>query len=749
MKRILTLVCLSLFATFTFANDNSFWHRVNSDNISAKGEQYIYPDKYDVYQLQIDQMKSKLLNVPENHATAIVLSLPTPNGKLRSFRVWQTPLMEKSLADKYPNIKNFTGVALDNPLVTAKINLTSFGFDAVIFDGGNTYLIDPYSKEDSRYYVCYYKKDYASHDNNTYECYVDDNSTPDFVSGLMRIGEEPPPLPSKVNGTTRRLYRLALACTGEYAVAVTTGTPTKPVVLSAMNTSISRVNGVLEREVNVTLQIIANNDQIIYLDGTTDPYSNNSGTTMQGENQANVDNVIGKPNYDMGHVFSTGGGGVADFASVCGGARGKAQAVTGQPKPYGAFFDIDFVVHEMGHQLGAKHTFNAHCAGNQVAESAYEPGSGSSIMGYAGICGIGNDLQQHSDDYFHAKSLDQINIFLTDPTKGDLCASSSPSGNTPPVVASINKTYEVPYLTPFELQAPEAQDSDHDALTYCWEQYNLGDLGRTFAQTRLKGPILRSFMPTASRWRVFPILDSILVNNTNYLGEKLPDTSRVLTFRLTVRDIYNGHGTFNLSDDSVVLNVTKDAGPFLVTAPNNGNEYWQIGSSVNVQWDVAQTTAAPVSCSNVNIFLSVDGGYTYPIILASNTPNDGSEMVTVPSGSNTLAARVKVKAVNNVFFDISNHNFKINTWPLSAGSITASNDVTLYPIPADDVLYINSTSDDAYNVQVLNTVGQNVWNGSLEKQMSIPVGAWSSGVYYVQFVNQASNEIFIKKVLIN
>ena len=753
MKKMVTLTLMLLMSSTLYANEG-IWLPLASNDAPAKGQPVLQPAKYIIYQLHLQQMKAQLANVSTDPSETIIISLPTPDGGSMSFKVWETPLMAKGLADKYPEIKNYTGVSLDDPFVTAKINVTTFGFDAMIFAGDDTYFIDPYTRSDDRYYFCYYKRDYPFQANNSIACNTEDDI---YVSNNEDLTKDEadrigggglPPIQMKVNGTSRRKYRLALACTGEYAVAVTTGTPTKPAVLSAMNTSMSRVNGVFEREMNITMELIANNDLIIYLDGTIDPYSNGSGSTMLTENQANLTSVIGDVNYDIGHVFSTGGGGIATLASVCK-ASSKARGVTGRSNPVGDPFDIDYVAHEMGHQYGATHTFNSgsgSCGGaNAVMISAYEPGSASTIMGYASLCAPDN-IQGYSDDYFHAKSLDQMYENVTDLTSGGLCPSIVASGNTPPVFTALGQSNTIPYLTPFELEAPIVTDVDHDSMTYCWEQYNLGDFKSTFINTRKFGPIFRSFLPSGSRWRVFPILDSILNNTTSYLGEKLPDTDRVLTFKLTVRDMYNGHGGFNISDDSVVLDVVKTAGPFLVQSPNTASDYWQVGSTVEVKWDVANTDVAPVSCSNVDIYLSIDGGYTYPFTLASNTPNDGTEMITVPTGSNTVNARVKVKAANNVFFDLSNHNFKINVWPASVSNTKAASKTKVYPVPAKNIL--NIETDRAYDVQVLNTIGQTVWSSSVDGSTTVTVSGWSAGVYYVKFNSGVSGDSFVKTIVI-
>ena len=426
---------------------------------------------------------------------------------------------------------------------------------------------------DEGFYSCYYKKDRKLPVGQLMHCESAEELNEEELFTNAKL------IKLRLNGQLIRTFRLALACTGEYAIAVAGPSPTKSAVLSKMITSINRVNGVFEREIAVHLNLVANNDTLIFLDPATDPYSNSSSAgSMLSENPGVVNSRIGLSNYDMGHVFSTGAGGQAQKASVCKNST-KAQGITGRPNPTGDAFDIDYVAHEMGHQLGADHTFNSSMGscggGNIVNSSAYEPGSGSTIMAYAGICNSDN-LQSHSDDYFHARSLDQIINYLE--SSSGSCAVTSPSQNNVPVVPSFTQSFTVPMLTPFELTAPMAIDADHDSLTYCWEQWNRGNYGTSLVAASTSGPIFRSFKPDTSTTRVFPKLDTLVDGITSYKGEKLPDVDRFLTFRLTVRDLYNGFGSFNFSDDSIHLDVTSAAGPFTVTSP-----------ATNVNWLGATT----------------------------------------------------------------------------------------------------------------------------------------------------------------
>lgn len=707
--------------------------------------QVVFPNTYTLLQLQEVQLKSVL------NTDGVTIQLPTPDGKTRSFVVSSAPCMEPELAAKFPEIKTYTGIATDNKGVTAKFDFTYAGFHALVFDGNNTYIIDPYSYTSAGgYYVCYYQRDMHHSGYGTFcgNADVADKGVQPHHKIDMGTGNMPP-VQLKVNGSSKKTYRLAVACTGEYSVAVVgTSVPSKPWSMSAIVTSVNRVNGLYEREVGAHMNLIANNDDVVYLDGNTDPYSNSSGNAMMGQNQTNLDNVIGTLSYDIGHVFSTGGGGIAQLGSVCDPLQ-KAQGVTGQPNPVGTAFDYDFVAHEMGHQFGAVHTFNANtgsCTSNGISNAAYEPGSGSTIMAYAGICGSANNLQGHSDAYFHAKSLDQISDFLVG--TGAVCASATGSGNTPPSVPNFQQTYQIPYLTPFELTAPDAVDTDHDTLTYCWEEWDLGSFQSNFANTTSSGPIFRSINPSLSKNRIFTRLDSLRKNTTNYLGEKLPEVSRILNFKLTVRDIYNGYGTFNLHDDLISLNVTNTSGPFKVLFPNVWADYLQSGASATITWDVANTTASPVSCNNVDIYLSVDDGITFPYTLASNTANDGSETVNIPAGIYAGGCRVKVKGVGNVFFDMSNEGFRIFPWSSSAVENVANDDVSVYPVPAKEVLNIEVKGTAKYIAVITNALGQQVYTSEMQSKAVVHTSQWAAGVYSLQLININSNEVLNKKFVV-
>ncbi|MBX0292177.1 T9SS type A sorting domain-containing protein [Hymenobacter sp. HSC-4F20] len=597
---------------------------------------------------QLDAVRSVLQTAPAARGTSAagsttVLSLPLPDGTSQRFRVVQTPVMAPALAAAFPSIQTYAAQGIDDPTATARLDVSPDGFHAMILAPDKTVYIDPAVR--------------GAADHLVFERRAMNRAAFPFVCATPSPTElTPAAAPGPVsraaraavaNGTTLRTYRLALACTGEYA-AFHGGT--KQGAMAGMVASINRVNGIYEKELAVRLVMVPNNESLIFLNAAQDPYSNDDGVALLDENQTVADSLIGPANYDIGHVFSTGGGGIAQKPSVC--VEGKARGVTGSPAPQNDAFDVDYVAHEMGHQFGADHTFNSttnFCSGNRTASAAYEPGSGSTIMAYAGICGA-DDLQPNSDPYFHSYSFDQIVAHITGAGN---CAVATATGNTPPVV-NAGRNYAIPLSTPFVLTG-SATDANGDALTYSWEQFTLGPSGAPNSPAG-DAPIFRAFSPTATPSRTFPRLADLL-GNTQTKGELLPTYGRRLTFRLVARDNRAGGG--GVDYDSMQVVVVPTAGPFVVRAPNSATA-WVAGASQQVIWDVANTSQAPVNAANVDILLSTDGGLTYPTVLLANTPNDGFEAVTVPASvAASSTARVRVQASGGIFFDISNQNLTL------------------------------------------------------------------------------------------
>jgi len=576
-----------------------------------------------------------------------LVALPMAGGSFARFEVVESPILEPALQQRFPDIRTYRGQGRDDRSASVRLDLTPRGFHAMVLSAEGTTMIDPLQEGDTGRYLVRVKR--AAGTGERFRCLTGEDdriappSRPDAAQTL--------PL-----GDTLRTFRFALAADAEYTARVCLPAPPGvPCALAQLTTGVNRVTGILEREVAVRLTLIPGEPLIIYTDPASDPYTDGNPAIMRDENQANLDAVIGSPNYDIGHVFGSRGGGIATLGAVCINSI-KGRAATGRPDPIGDPFYVDYVSHEIGHQFGANHSFNGttlFCNGNRWAPTAWEPGSGSTIMSYSGLCGI-EDVQIDSDDYYHVGSQTEISNFLTN--IGIVCSANTPTGNTIPTV-SAGPDWIVPASTPFPLTAAAA-DPDGDALTIAWEENDLGAAGPPNTDNGNR-PIFRTYKPDPSPARTFPRLDYILNFDNNPptvpVSESLPTTSRSMQFRATVRDNRSGGG--GVASDAMVLNVYSGAGPFKVTAPDTPVT-WNQGSTEVVAWNVANTNVPPVSCASVDIRLSTDGGASFPIVLAAATPNDGSEAIVVPSVT-TSTARVKVSCAAVPFFDISNADFSI------------------------------------------------------------------------------------------
>ena len=685
-------------------DSRNFWREVSS--IPVSGERLTVPSSYRALNLDLNLLQQYLNTAkPEpsqtsNLTNGLMLEVPMPDGSFERFSIFQYNIMHPDLAAKFPQIKTYTGKGINDVTSTIKLDVTQFGFHAMIRSSKGDVYIDPYNQNTVNYYMSYERKNLVR--QNSFECSLADETAMEIQNTVSNTVQ-------RTNGTLLRTYRLALACTGEYA-AFYGGTVSG--AMAGMATTMNRVNGVYESELSIRMIMVANNNLIVYTNSSTDPFTNNNGSTMLSQNQTTCDNVIGSSNYDIGHVFSTGGGGVAYLGCVCSSSN-KAKGVTGNSAPSGDGFDIDYVAHEMGHQFGGDHTFNSttgSCNGNRSSTAAYEPGSGITIQAYAGICGSDN-LAPHSIAYFHGYSLDQM-ITFSNTGGGNSCPVTTSTGNTAPVVTNMGNNCSIPISTPFVLTGA-ATDANGDALTYSWEERDLGSAGAWNVQSTT-APMFRPFPPTTSPSRTFPQMSDV-VNNTTTVGELLPNQARTLKFRLTARDSRTGGGGIMHPDTNLIVTVVNAGGAFAVTAPNTAVT-WAGNSTQTVTWNVSGTTGSGINTANVKISLSTDGGYTYPTVLLATTPNDGSQTITVPNIS-TTTARVKVEAVGNIFFDISNTNFTITT---STGLTTiTTSPVSPLSFCKGTLLNVSYTVDAAANAGNIFTAQLSNSSGSFASPVNI------------------------------
>lgn len=657
MRYLYLFIILTVWS-FNLQAQQTLWKEVH--DVKIRDTRYIIPNNYLLYSLDWDSFL-KQSKVAKNNRSPLDITLPMPDGNFKTFTLIETPIFEEELSRKYPGFTSYTGYSNEVKGEMLKLSVSPFGIHAMILAANPTesIFIDPLTLSNSnQIYQVYYRKDFKK-SNPQFSC----GTEPLFDKEIERqdLNSNNTSSLRSVGDCRLRSYRLAIACTGEYA-NFHGGSIER--VLAAYNNTMTRVNGVYERDAGITMKLIGRTDEIIFLDSNTDPYSNGDGNAMLAQNQKTIDKIIGTENYDIGHVFSTGGGGIAFLDSPCNKSN-KAKGVTGNINPIGDPFDIDYVAHEMGHQFGANHTQNNNC--NRSTSTAVEPGSASTIMGYAGICTP--DVQRNSDGYFHGISLNEIQNYVVRGL-GNTCATFIDVPNTKPLLEVVKNEYIIPISTPFALTAI-ASDIEDNSLTYCWEQIDNRTATMPPRANSVNGPMFRSVSPSSSPTRYFPDLSKQFG-----VWEVLPSVSRNLNFKCTVRDNHPFNGC--TEDLNIVLRSTIEAGPFVVTNPNTSAVSWLVGTQQPVIWDIANTDQAPVNCQVVDIYLSVDGGLSYPHQLASNIPNTGSYEVLVPSLT-TNQARIMVKAADNVFFDVSDTNFKI------VASFTLTSDSSLKIICNEDV----------------------------------------------------------------
>jgi chitodextrinase len=657
MKCKLLLVALIATSSAAFAqNKSSLWNGTTKKSTMVPLEAKMQLPENKLFDLNLANLRTNLTNAPARMANSksnTILSLPNADGSLERYSIYENSTMDPALAARYPEIKSYVGIGIDTPTATAYFSVSPLGFKSMVLaPDKSAVFIEPISADLGTYTV--YKKSDKNQSLSKLDCSVLDVLAPQIDESTLR--------PNADDGTLRT-FRLAVSVTGEYT-AYFGGT--KALALAAINNTMTRVNGVFEKDFGTRMVLIANNDLVIYTSGSSDPYSaaaTGSGGAWNAEVQNTLTNVIGNAAYDIGHLFGASGGGgnagcigcicVNDTSSTTDKNKGSGFTSPYDGIPSGDNFDIDYVAHEMGHQFGANHTFSM---SNEGTGANMEPGSGSTIMGYAGI--TSQDVQPHSDAYFHAISIQQV----TNNIKGKTCQTNTATGNAVPT-ADAGLNYTIPKSTPFMLTG-SGTDANGDALTYNWEQFdnaasNATGVNSAASATRTSGPTFRSYNSSTSPVRYFPNMSRVLAGATTTSGteitvEAVPSVARTMNFRLTVRDNRAG-GPANNSDDTVIT-VNATAGPFLVSSPNTAVSYVG-GSTQTVTWAIAGTTANGVNCANVDILISTNGGSTWSTLLAA-TPNDGTQAVTIPNIAGT-SNRIMVKGTNHVFFDVSNTNFTI------------------------------------------------------------------------------------------
>lgn len=648
MKYLITLCLLSLISMT--ASSQTIWRSIEEIDSYKKADKMrtIVPDKFGLYEINYTQMvkhlsKASNENIEKTNLKTVEFSLPLPEGGIISMTFVESPNMSPVLSSKFPDIKSYRGYNPNNPSEHARIDFGPMGFHAAIVTRKGTVYIDPYYTFPDDMCMSYYVKDHHV-DQSQYVNGCGYNHYNDEIKKeeALYVNPSNTSTPKKSMPVIKRTYRMALACTGRWGSIW--GTPEN--VMSRFNTGVNRFNIIFENEVGIHFELIDDNDKLIFFTDS-DPYSEPSlGRVTLGENTSVINNEVGSGSYDIGHVFTTfctdGVAGIAFGGSVCRGNKGGGVSCVGTSDV--SNFIIQTGAHEVGHQFSGGHSWD-NCPGNETqraAEVAFEPGSGSTILSYSGLCGS-NNVQGPNDDYFHVGNINQFYDFVEASSCGLIEVSDN---NSPDLFVDIPEGLTIPISTPFELDG-RAVDPDGDMMTYNWEQMNRNSIPSQLGSPTLNAPSFRSFPPGTNTKRTFPRIGNILAGIGNP-REVLPTYSRDLNFRFTVRDNHPGVGVTVWEE--VEFKASDTAGPFVITNPRQIT-FVEVNESLSVEWDVANTDNDIINCQTVDIFLSTDGGSTFDIQLADDVPNDGSHTVTIPNNL-TNSGRIKVKASNNIFFNI-------------------------------------------------------------------------------------------------
>ncbi|MBL4658096.1 MAG: hypothetical protein JKX73_08865, partial [Flavobacteriales bacterium] len=627
----------------------------------VKVDRNTHPSKHILYELELADLQKMLQKAPlrgPNATKPIIVQFPNSAGVLEDYKVYESPIMEPALAAKYPMIKTYVAQGIQDPTAYMRFSVTQYGLHTFTLSGKrSTTYIDPYTK-DTKYYIVY---DRTSITGNpmAHKCLMGMPSTPTSFNKTVAGGIKL----SSTNDQKLRTFRLALSCTAEYGnYFANTGTELAD-IQAAMAITMNRVNGVYEIDLATNLVLVANNDLIIYWGSTgSDPWSGEWNSTTQSE----IDSKIGNANYDIGHNFNTSGGGNAGCLSCVCTSGQKGSGYTGRSNPVGDPFDIDYVAHEMGHQFGGYHVMNT-CSRSGSGQTEVEPASGSSIMGYAGICGT--NVQPNSDAHFNYVNIRDISANIQ--TGNSTCGVQTVLTNNPPV-ADAGPNFTIPKGTAFVLEGSATDADGLGSLSYNWSQNDPEQAASNGSpqSTWTQGPLYRAKLPITSPDRYMPRLTDVVAGNLSPTWEMTPTVSRNMEFSFVVRD--NDVGGPQEHDDLMQVTVIGGSGPFVITSQGT-TVTWNSGATETVTWNVAGTDGGSVNTPNVDIFLSTDGGFTYPITVATGLTNNGSANITVPTGAATTTGRIMVRGSNNIFFDINDADIIVvdAEFAMNFSSITA------------------------------------------------------------------------------
>lgn len=734
MKNACVFLLLLFSITIISAQEN-LWQK---SNIDTKTILPVSTENFEIYELQTEFLKEKLHSVPARFESSsnVIIDLPISSNHIEKFKIFEASNFSPELQSRYPDIRSYVGVGINDPTAMARFSLSPYGFYATIYSGNFSGLNIESIQGTDHLYVVYPQHEVLAEG---------------FLCKTFNLEASEPIMEERnANDGFLRTFRLAMATSSDYSdfhlqlLSIDENAPIsekKAAVLSSVNIAMTKVNSIFERDLGVTMQLISNTDDLFFLD-SDDPFTYGDSNANIAENIILCNTVIGIENFDIGHAITGANlGGLAYVGAVCWDDY-KAGAVSGLSNPIGdPFYNI--ILHEMGHQFGAHHSFNNSCGGNHSPNSGIEPGSGTTIMSYAGGCPP--NVVSSASQYFNSLSIQEMwrNI-----TRGNSqCGDLTPTNNNAPTASSPLRRL-IPKSTPFILEGEVADPDDPSgaSLTYSWEQSNSQQAPMPPQNTNTEGPMFRIYEPTSVPYRYMPNVETLRVGATQSRWEVLPDVNRTMDFRFLVRDNNPSGGA--TASSYTTIQVIANAGPFVVTSQNSSTT-WTTQTTETITWDVAQTNTPPLNCTQVDILFSVDGGYTYPYTLAEGVENIGSAVINVPE-IETSSGRVMVRASNNIFFDINNRDITIID-ALNIDDLTIEN-LYLYPNPGSSFTLKFKASATSIIYSLYDIRGRLIDHRSYDNQTGIFEESFDyshleDGTYFLIIKNggKMTTKKFIKK----